>query len=83
MAKIQLVISEEYINGRTTMKEVERLEFKTIKAAFEYCENVRKKEWGEWKGKLNWWEIKDKRVWLPMVQVPFRRLACIEKIETV
>lgn len=71
MAQVEAIIFEEYRPGYTTGKEIERIPFNTIKAALEHFEQER----GE---KLNWWEIKDKRISLPN-NGQWRRWATIVK----
>ena len=78
MAQATLIIYSEYIEGRTTGKEVERMTFPTVKAAFEFCYTERAKVWDKFRAKLGWWEIKDKKVSLPN-EGGFRRWAVITK----
>lgn len=77
--KAILTIYEEYIQGRTTGREVEKKEFATKKAALAHCEDMRKEQWGELKGKLNWWETDGKKVALPN-NGQWRRWATITKV---
>lgn len=73
-----VTIYQEFKPGYTTGKETERLTFPTIKDAFAYCLQERKKVWDDRRARLGWWEIKDKREFLPN-DGQFRRWAEITK----
>ena len=77
---VNVFIFEEYRPGYTTGKETGRVPVKTFKDAFAYLEQERAKAWEPMRAKLNWWEIKDKRVALPN-NGQWRRWAIIKKIQ--
>ncbi len=77
---VNVIIFEEYRPGYTTGNETGRFTFKTLKDAFAYLVQERAKVWEPMRSKLNWWELRYKRVALPN-NGQWRRWATIEKIQ--